>query len=150
MGVVGLHHTRKGGADDPLESLSGSNGLSAVADTTLVLDRTGAGTTLYVRGRDVEERETALAFYAGRWSIQGEAATVRTTSERRAILDALADADEPMSPTEIADTTGMSNQNVRQLLVSMVKARTVQKTGRGRYVHPHHNNHKVTNEEEGA
>jgi len=26
---LGLHHTRKGGADDPLEALSGSNGLSA-------------------------------------------------------------------------------------------------------------------------
>jgi hypothetical protein len=32
VAVVALHHTRKGGADDPLEALSGSNGLSACAD----------------------------------------------------------------------------------------------------------------------
>jgi RecA-family ATPase len=38
IAVLGLHHTKKGGAEDPLESLSGSNGLSACADTTLVLD----------------------------------------------------------------------------------------------------------------
>jgi RecA-family ATPase len=60
IAVLGLHHTRKGGAEDPLEALSGSNGLSACADTTLVLDRDQNGMTLYVRGRDVEEKETAL------------------------------------------------------------------------------------------
>src|SRR5262249_27504734 len=33
IAVLGLHHPRKGGADDPLETISGSNGLSACADT---------------------------------------------------------------------------------------------------------------------
>jgi RecA-family ATPase len=94
IAVLGLHHTRKGGADDPLEALSGSNGLSAVADTTLVLDSDQNGKTLYVRGRDVEEKETALIFTAGLWSILGEAADVRRTSERSKILSALLTADE--------------------------------------------------------
>lgn len=80
------------------------------------------------------------------------------TSERQAILEALQDADEPMSPTEIADATRMPNQNVRQLLVSMVKADAIRKAGRGRYVHPanadhkedpHHNDHNITSEPEG-
>ena len=62
IAVLGLHHTKKGGAEDPLESLSGSNGLSACADTTLVLNSDQNGKTLYVRGRDVEEKETALIF----------------------------------------------------------------------------------------
>lgn len=158
IAVLGLHHTKKGGADDPLEALSGSNGLSACADTTLVLDRDGNGVTLYVRGRDVDEKETAMTFTAGIWSIQGDAAKVRMTSERQAILDALQDADEPMSPSEIADATRMPNQNVRQLLVSMVKADAIRKAGRGRYVHPentdhkeepHHNDHNITREPKG-
>jgi AAA domain len=46
VAVLGLHHTKKGGADDPLEALSGSNGLSACADTTLVLDSDQNGKTL--------------------------------------------------------------------------------------------------------
>jgi hypothetical protein len=50
IAVVCLHHTRKGGADDPLEALSGSNGLSACADTTLLLDRDQNGVTLRRRG----------------------------------------------------------------------------------------------------
>jgi RecA-family ATPase len=65
IAVLGLHHTKKGGAEDPLEALSGSNGLGACADTTLVLDSDQNGKTLYVRGRDVEEKETALIFAGG-------------------------------------------------------------------------------------
>ncbi|MFL9827543.1 AAA family ATPase [Rhodoplanes sp. SY1] len=139
VSVLVLHHTRKGGADDPLESLSGSNGLSACADTTLVLDRTAAGVTLYVRGRDVEEREAALRFDAGRWYLLGEAAEVQRTDERTQVLNALRDAGEGLSPTEVADLTGMSNQNARQMLVRMARAGEVVKLGRGRYAHPCHN-----------
>lgn len=135
IAVVGLHHTRKGGADDPLEALSGSNGLSACADTTLILDRDQNGTTLYVRGRDVEERETALVFAGGAWSILGEAADVRRTDERSQILSVLLIADEPMNPKEISIATGNGRNSTDQLLYKMAKAGEVEKTGRGLYIH---------------
>ena len=122
IAVVALHHTRKGGADDPLEALSGSNGLSACADSTLVLDRDGNGITLYVRGRDVEEKEVGHKVYSGLWAIIGEATEVRRTDERSSILDALNSADEPMSPQDIAIATGMPRNNVDQLLFKMAKA----------------------------
>ncbi len=136
IAVLGLHHTKKGGADDPLEALSGSNGLSACADTTLVLDRDGNGITLYVRGRDVDEKESALDFAAGVWTVQGDAAKVRMTSERQAILDALQDADEPMNPQEIAIAASMKRNNVDRLLGKMAKATEIRKVARGRYIHP--------------
>ncbi|QDY99162.1 AAA family ATPase [Nitratireductor mangrovi] len=134
--VLCLHHTRKGGADDPLEALSGSNGLSACADTTLLLDRDGSGITLYVRGRDVEEKESALRFLSGTWNLIGEATEVRRTDERERILSELLIADAAMSPREIAMATSMPRNNVDQLLFKMGKAGEVQKTGRGCYVHP--------------
>jgi RecA-family ATPase len=136
IAVLGLNHTKKGGADDPLEALSGSNGLSACADTTLVLDRDGNGITLYVRGRDVDEKESALDFAAGVWTIQGDAAKVRMTSERQAILDALQDADEAMNPQEIAIAAGMKRNNVDRLLGKMAKAAEIRKVARGRYIRP--------------
>jgi len=141
IAVLGLHHTRKGGADDPLEALSGSNGLSAVADTTLVLDRDQNGMTLYVRGRDVEEKETAISHDLGTWTILGEAAEVHRSDERKVILECLAnnkvdDKYEAMTPTGIADELGLTAGNVRQLLLKMVKAGEVRKTARGRYVYP--------------
>lgn len=136
VAVVALHHTRKGGADDPLEALSGSNGLSACADTTLLLDRSGSGITLYVRGRDVEEKESALRFLSGIWNLIGEAAEIRRTDERSKILSALLTADEPMTPREVAIATGMPRNNVDQLLFKMAKAAEVMKSARGRYIHP--------------
>ncbi|WFU28348.1 AAA family ATPase [Bradyrhizobium sp. CB1717] len=133
VAVLGLHHTKKGGADDPLEALSGSNGLSAVADTTIVLDQDQNGRTLYVRGRDVEEKETALLFAAGAWSIVGEAAEVRRSSERTKIIAAMGDHGQPMAPADIVAATGMASLNVRQLLFKMAKAEQVFKVGNGRY-----------------
>lgn len=133
IAVLGLHHTKKGGADDPLEALSGSNGLSACADTTLVLDSDQNGKTLYVRGRDVEEKETALIFAGGAWSIIGEAADVRRSDERIRITAALTDHGEPMTPAEISSATGMPGLNVRQLLFKMARAGEIYKAGKSRY-----------------
>jgi AAA domain-containing protein len=137
VGVLGLHHTKKGGAEDPLEALSGSNGLSAVADTTIVLDSDQNGKTLYVRGRDVEEKETAVIFVTGAWSIIGNASDARRSDERAVILGAMTDNKGPMTPAELAALTGQPNANVRQLLFKMAKSDEVYKLGRGRYwVHP--------------
>ncbi len=137
IAVIGLHHTKKGGADDPLEALSGSNGLSAVADTTLVLDKDGNGVTLYVRGRDVQEKESALKFNGGMWDLVGEAAEVRRSDERSVILKALDDNQEPITPKSLAELLGLPYANVKQLLYKMNLAGEVHKAdNKGRYIHP--------------
>jgi RecA-family ATPase len=149
--VLGLHHTKKGGADDPLEALSGSNGLSACADTTIVLDSNTNGKTLYVRGRDIEERETAVTFVTGQWTILGNAADVRRSDERSVILAAINDNNGPMTPSELTAATGRPSGNIRQLLWKMVKAGELYKLGRGRYwVHSldPDNNDNIDNEGE--
>jgi RecA-family ATPase len=152
VAVLGLHHTKKGGAEDPLEALSGSNGLSACADTTIVLDQDQNGRTLYVRGRDVEEKETAVIFAAGSWSILGNAADVRRSDERSVIIAAITDNGEPMTPLEIADATGQRRANVRQLLLKMAKTGELYKIA-SRYwtepVYPDHTDHTDHNAEDG-
>jgi len=135
IAVLALHHTRKGGADDPLEALTGSNGLSAVADTTLVLDRDGNGTTLYVRGRDVEEKETAIRFDAGVWTLLGDAADIRRSDERAKILEFLSEANQPERTADIIAATGMKRNAVDILLHKMAKAGEVIRAERGLYVH---------------
>lgn len=141
IGVLGLHHTKKGGADDPLEALSGSNGLSACADTTIVLDSDQNGKTLYVRGRDVIEKETAVIFAGGLWSVRGDAADVRRSDERSVIVEALTDNHGPMTPSEVAISLGKQVNNIKQLLFKMAKAGEVYRVGKGRYwlepVDPH-------------
>ena len=133
--MLGLHHTRKGGADDPLEALSGSNGLSACADTTIVLDSNQNGKTLYVRGRDVIERETAITFIGNQWTVLGEAADVRRSSERAVIVQTLRDNREPMTPSELAAVLEKRANNIKQLLYKMAKTvpAEVYRVGKGRY-----------------
>jgi hypothetical protein len=74
VAIVLVHHVRKLDADDPIDKVSGTLGLTGCADTTLVLDRKGGGScTLYGRGRDTEEIEQAVQFgkESCRWSILG-------------------------------------------------------------------------------
>ncbi len=140
VAIVVVHHTRKSGSEagDPFEKVSGTLGLSGAADSVIVLDRDGVGCTLYGRGRDIPEFEVASEFdrKACRWRALGRADEVRRTDERKTILDELKQADEPLSPNEIAGATGMRQTNVRKLLSKMCKAGEVLKRGRGRYIHP--------------
>jgi AAA domain len=139
VAIVIVHHLRKSVSEvDPFEKVSGTLGLSSAADTVLVLDRDASGATLYGRGRDIEEIETAVEFNKGTntWRVLGEAAEVRRTNERAQILSVLIDADEPISPRDIAAKTGMPRNNVDQLLFKMAKAGEVLKSGRGHYLHP--------------
>ena len=136
LAVLVLHHTRKLEADDPIDTISGTLGLAGCADTALVIARTAQGTTLYIRGRDVEEAEHAISFdkLTCRWSILGEASEIRRSTERARILDALAEATMPMGPSEIATATGMKNDNVRYLLHRMTQDGEVISRQRGQYV----------------
>lgn len=122
LAIVLVTHTRKMAADDPLEAVSGTNGVTGAADAVLVLNRDAKGTTLYGRGRDIEEIETAMRFDTGRWGILGDADEVRKSDERRKIIVALKESGEEIGPKAIADLAGMNATNVRALLRKMVKS----------------------------
>ena len=133
--VLVLHHTRKAEADDPLDTVSGTLGLVGCADTALVLARSPGGTTLYVRGRDLEEHEDAIVFDRERctWTIQGEASEVRQSDTRKAIFAALTKSDEPLSPKDVADLIGLHHDNVRQTLRRMTSDGEIFLASRGKY-----------------
>ena len=69
-----MHHTRKGAADDFLDSVSGSQGLAGCADAVLVLSRARntSQAVLKVTGRDIEEAQHAFEFAAdiGAWQMR--------------------------------------------------------------------------------
>lgn len=152
LAIVLVHHTRKADAGDKMEKVSGTNGLTGAADTTIILDRDGDGVTLSGRGRDIEEFETALEFDKDtcRWRVLGAAAEVRRSDERRAILDALRDADEPMTSRDLADVTDQTDGNVRRLLAKMAKAGEVTKAKRGLYIYPGNNGNNGNKQEDEA
>jgi hypothetical protein len=161
LGGLLLHHTRKMEAEDPIDSISGSLGLTGCADTAAVLARTGKGPTLYVRGRDVEEQELAIAFNKTtcRWTVMGDAEEVHQSEIRQKIVTVLTDvtlASQPMGPKEIANLCDVREDTVRQRLPGMVHSGQIIKVSRGSYiaasrpdllsVETRHNRHNVTTE----
>jgi hypothetical protein len=136
VGAVVLHHTRKAEADDPIDSVSGTLGLSGCADTIAVLNRTAQGTTLYVRGRDVEEAEHAITFnkQTCRWTILGDAEEIHRSAERTKVLDVLKGAPDGLSVREIQAAADIKSRNAAdQLLGRMATAGQIERLQRGKY-----------------
>jgi len=67
VAILVIHHTRKMEATDPLDLVSGTQGLAGSVDTVLVLSRLrgSSDAALFVTGRDIEEQpDVALRFDA--------------------------------------------------------------------------------------
>ena len=138
VAILVVHHNRKSGADggDPFEMVSGTMGLTGGSDTVLVLRREAGIISLYGRGRDHDEDlelGMALDRETARWSILGQAADVKRTDERKAILDVLGASSEPMKPSEIADALEKDGSAIRKLLFRMLRENTppIRKVGAG-------------------
>lgn len=137
LGVGLVHHVRKMGSDDPLDTVSGSTGFTGAADAVLVLtrDKSSADAILYGRGRDIPEIETAMAFDPQfcTWRILGSADDYRISNERREILEVLRNADGPMRPQEVAAALDKEGGAVRRMMTKMAQDGEIKRTNYGSY-----------------
>lgn len=65
MGIILIHHIRKCREGDVFDKVSGTNGITGTADTTIILDkddRSSEDTILYIVGRDVEYQQYIIRF----------------------------------------------------------------------------------------
>lgn len=65
IAILLIHHVRKLKSDDPMDMISGTNGISGATDTNFVLMKTSRSentATLYCTGRDIVYRELRLEF----------------------------------------------------------------------------------------
>lgn len=70
--VLLIHHTRKMGDSDVMNTVSGTNAVTGAADFTWVLtkkNRDSVDAELSVTGRDIEQRKLELAFEDYRWRL---------------------------------------------------------------------------------
>lgn len=112
------HHTRKLGADDFIDLISGTLGLAGAADTLLVLQRTrGKGDAqLHITGRDVDEAAIALNWDAPHWVLQEEGR--KPTPEQQQIINLL-EEEGPLSPKQVAAKTGRNVNTIKTALWRM-------------------------------
>jgi hypothetical protein len=140
IAIVVIHHVRKMEADDPFDMISGTNGLTGAADTILVIKRQAGNVTLFARGRDIEESETACQFNKStcRWTLLGDAGEVHGSGQRSAIVDAVrAAGEEGMHISEIMAAIARSDRNaVDQLLFKMHRDGDLVRVKRATYAHP--------------
>ena len=137
VGIIIVHHDRKSEADDVFDTISGSLGLPAAADTILIMKRQAGAVTLHVRGRDIEEAEMALQFSkeSCRWTILGTAAEVHRSAERKRVLEALREAGAPLQAKDIQIAAELRNRNATDVLLGkMVRDGEIVRADRGRYV----------------
>ena len=136
--IVVVTHLRKQDADDPFDTISGTLGLNAAADTLLLLRRDGhGGYLLNGRGRDIAEIEKALSYDRQTcvWRILGDADDVRIRQGRAAILKAMRAIakNQAASPSEIAEEAGLKSGNVKKMLRRMTEDGLIYCWRRGHY-----------------
>jgi hypothetical protein len=138
VAVIVVHHVRKMEADDPLDAVSGTTGLTGAVDTILVFKREVSGIVLYGRGRDIEELEVAVEFKRDtcRWCVLGEAGEVRMSKERAQIVEALKTEGQPLTPAELSAVTGMRRVAVRRLVTKMARAGELIQPEKAKYALP--------------
>ena len=139
VALVVVHHTRKGDAEDVLEEVSGTFGLTGAADGTLVLARKrgAAEAFLFPTGRDIEdERELALTWAPeiASWALAGDAEEFRLTKERQGVLRLLADAGQPLGPREVADALDKTPKAASELLRRMTSDGLLTSPRYGKYL----------------
>lgn len=140
ISVLLIHHLRKTGAADVMDTFSGTLGLTGAADGLLVLVRltNQVGAELHITGRDVGAAEYALRFEQKTlsWSLIGAADEVRSTAQQQKLYDALKKyaQEDPVTPTDLKDFTGLKIEYIKKILPKMLKGGSVRRIGHGKYI----------------
>jgi RecA-family ATPase len=135
--IVLIHHLRKSEAEDVFDTLSGSLGLTGGTDGTLVLSKIGGNTTLHVTGRDPETTEFAMELDSQllAWNIIGNPADIQSTKNQQSVYDAIKNAGEAVTPTQIAKITGLKYKYVMKILPALLGGARIEKEEKGKYIY---------------
>ncbi len=125
VSILVIHHLRKMAADDVLDEITGSIGVTGAVDGALILkrERGQKEATLYVTGRDIEQdQQFALVFdqITATWTLAGDVEEFRRTKERQEIMDVLVEHfPGGMTPRQIAEALDKNYHTTRSLLRKM-------------------------------
>jgi hypothetical protein len=139
LAIIVNTHSRKAGADDVLDEISGTTGKSGAVDHIWVMRRTRGDdeAELHIHPRRAASAVRQLTFNHARvgWSIGGDAEASKAGRIRREILETLADDD--FWPNDIASYCDMDSDSgkaqVRKQLTKLLKSHLVEKADKGKY-----------------
>lgn len=146
-----VHHTRKTGEGDFLDSVSGTNGVAGAADAILKLDRRRGSDegTLQVTSRDGPEGDYLMHFSsAGQWTLDGDslekaAEAAKEYRQTATVGDLMGDVirvvnshPDGVTPKDVAEELkerGVDNQSAGKYLTRAAEAGRVSRVKRGVY-----------------
>jgi hypothetical protein len=127
IAVLVITHTKKGTSGksyegDWIDGVIGSQGLSGVADSTILLRR-GRGSRqaeLLTTGRDITEQELILTldFDCGGWTIEGSKTDIQESELRQSMIDCLKE-NGPHTPAQV--TRGINAESEKARTPSTIK-----------------------------
>lgn len=141
ISILVLHHQRKLGADDLIDTLSGTLGLGGAVDTVLILGKEQSQDSkfLWGRGRDLEEFAVSVKQTdKGRWEVLGPRLEEQSSPERAQVISVLSKSDRPMSIQEVTKACHKKYDrnkynNMKKLLYVMTKEGYVDRIATGLY-----------------
>lgn len=144
VAILVIHHTRKMEADDPLDLVSGTQGLAGSVDTVMVLNRLrGASEAgLFITGRDISEQTDMVLRFDDRsctWSNVGvSVAEAKLEEGRRQIVEVVRRAEQPLTIRQIRaglteDGISKSGDAVAKTVGRMVKDGELEKVESNKY-----------------
>lgn len=135
LAVVVLHHTTKAMPDDPVSAISGTYGLSAAADSYLILLKQGQQYRLHAGGRlwDRDESDFELKREAGHWTMAGgwnyHATAEGITPKQAQILELLRDGAK--TGAAMARATGQDDSAVRHMCSALQRKGLINRVANG-------------------
>jgi predicted transcriptional regulator len=135
IAIMVIHHTRKSIGEYEIDEVAGTTGVSAAADSILMMRKSLNGDVLYATGRDVDTQELAIRFDKRdcQWEILGDAAEFAISKERQAIIEVLRESETPLTSKDIADSLNQKAGNVRFLLSQLARDGIIIRQSRGKY-----------------
>lgn len=137
ISILIIHHQRKMPSEDIMDTFSGTLGLTAAADTLLVLQRTTGKTdaVLHINGRDVEPGEYALKFESSTlsWQLLGDVKEIKSTELRQTVFDGIKNSDGVVTIPELVESTGLEYKVIQRQLEELLKDGSISKPERGKY-----------------
>jgi len=137
VAVLIVTHLRKLDADDPLDTVQGTLGISGGVDGIYVFKRPKGSLegTLYYRGRDIEEGEKVLVWKPGETMLWRLKDATETPVAGDAVLEAIKPG-EAIGPEDLAERTGLPNDTIRQRLKRLADSGQIVRLKRGTYCLP--------------
>jgi hypothetical protein len=138
--ILVIHHARKSGSEDSIDTIQGSITISGVADGILILkslrsEGEGKKAVLEVILKDAEiPKKVVLSLDDNlRWNVEGDFEELEGMNLEQEVINALLEDDTGLSLKTLMDITGAEYKSLYRITMKLEKGGTLKSSKEGRY-----------------